>query len=184
MQWARKTFSRDELVEFLTTKGSRLPPRERAYWSAGLWSRSTRGARRWTRRLGRTMTTGITDAQVAALGVLGRFAGPAAYLAGGVGVALRMGHRLSRDLDLFAPEVDAERLAEEAVTGGSGAKYPVSCGGNTVSGHRRSPRQHPAVLLPIARGAGTNHGGPGQGGRLARSGVYEALGTGRPWRTA
>jgi hypothetical protein len=33
MQWARNTFSHDELVEFLTTKGSRLPPRERAYWS-------------------------------------------------------------------------------------------------------------------------------------------------------
>jgi hypothetical protein len=68
------------------------------------------------------MTAGITDAQVAALGVLGRFAGPAAYLAGGVGVALRMEHRLSRDLDLFAPEVDAERLAEAVVAGGSGAK--------------------------------------------------------------
>jgi hypothetical protein len=33
MRWARKTFSRDELVGLLTTKGSRLPPRERAYWS-------------------------------------------------------------------------------------------------------------------------------------------------------
>jgi hypothetical protein len=68
------------------------------------------------------MTVGITDAQLTALGVLGHFAGPTAYLAGGVGVALRMGHRLSRDLDLFTPEVDVERLAEDVVTGQSGAK--------------------------------------------------------------
>jgi hypothetical protein len=33
MKWLRRTYDRDQLGAFLLRKGSRLPPRELAYWS-------------------------------------------------------------------------------------------------------------------------------------------------------
>lgn len=33
MRWLRRTYSREQLADFLLRKGSRLAPRERAYWA-------------------------------------------------------------------------------------------------------------------------------------------------------
>lgn len=56
------------------------------------------------------MTAGITEPQRQALQVLAPLVGADAYLAGGVAVALRIGHRLSRDIDLFVPAGAPEDL--------------------------------------------------------------------------
>lgn len=53
---------------------------------------------------------GVSDAQRAALTRLSTIVDPAAYLAGGVAVALRFTHRRSRDLDLFVPAADPVAL--------------------------------------------------------------------------
>jgi hypothetical protein len=45
----------------------------------------------------------VSDAQRAALDVLATVVDSTTYIAGGVAVALRLAHRQSRDLDLFAP---------------------------------------------------------------------------------
>jgi hypothetical protein len=56
---------------------------------------------------------GITDAQRRALERLAPALEPGTYLAGGVAAALALGHRISKDLDLFVPsDFDEERLAE------------------------------------------------------------------------
>ncbi len=64
------------------------------------------------------MTLGLTEAQQSALAVLAAVVDATAYLAGGVAVAARIGHRLSVDLDVFvpggAPENWAEKLAQQA----------------------------------------------------------------------
>ncbi len=54
----------------------------------------------------------LTDAQSAALDTLAPALNGDFYLAGGVAVALRLHHRTSRDLDLFAPERDPTELEE------------------------------------------------------------------------
>ncbi|MBW2735850.1 MAG: nucleotidyl transferase AbiEii/AbiGii toxin family protein [Deltaproteobacteria bacterium] len=57
----------------------------------------------------------LTDAQRAALELLASRLQPDTYLAGGTVVALRVGHRVSHDLDLFTlhdPEALAEPLAQ------------------------------------------------------------------------
>jgi len=56
----------------------------------------------------------LSQAQLRALTTLAAVVDPAMYLAGGVAVGLHLGHRRSNDLDLFAPEVDAETLVSAA----------------------------------------------------------------------
>lgn len=58
------------------------------------------------------MTLGITPAQQAALARIAAAVGSDAYLAGGIAVALRFGHRVSVDLDVFVPSADPALLAE------------------------------------------------------------------------
>lgn len=59
------------------------------------------------------MSGGITREQQAALRMLGPALPDAAYLAGGVAIALTYAHRTSRDLDFFIPQdFDPERLVE------------------------------------------------------------------------
>jgi hypothetical protein len=59
---------------------------------------------------------GITPAQQRVLAHLAPHLAPRAYLAGGVAIATVLGHRLSRDLDLFVPhDFDPERLQERLV---------------------------------------------------------------------
>jgi hypothetical protein len=56
---------------------------------------------------------GITPEQEAALRKLAPALEPGTYLAGGVAAGLALGHRTSKDLDLFVPlEFDEDRLAE------------------------------------------------------------------------
>jgi hypothetical protein len=62
------------------------------------------------------VTPGITPAQRAALEALSPILEAGTYLAGGVAVALLVGHRMSRDLDLFAGEVDPDQLAQRAAS--------------------------------------------------------------------
>jgi hypothetical protein len=54
--------------------------------------------------------SGISDAQRAALEVLADVVDPTTYIGEGVAVALRLAHRESRDLDLFAPALDPVAL--------------------------------------------------------------------------
>ena len=69
--------------------------------------------------MGSAVTSGITDRQLAALRALAPWLSEDTYLAGGVAVAARYGHRLSRDLDFFRPALDAEatisRLTESGL---------------------------------------------------------------------
>lgn len=56
---------------------------------------------------------GITEAQEAALRRIAPALDPGTYLAGGVAAGLALGHRISKDLDLFVPaDFDEDRLAE------------------------------------------------------------------------
>lgn len=58
----------------------------------------------------------ITEAQRDALVALESALEEGTYLAGGVAIGLALGHRTSRDLDLFVPrDFDAERLAERVL---------------------------------------------------------------------
>jgi len=50
------------------------------------------------------VTETLTPSQKHALDTLASIVDPATYLAGGVAIALRLGHRQSRDLDLFTTE--------------------------------------------------------------------------------
>ena len=61
----------------------------------------------------------ISDAQRGALRVLGRLLPQSAYLAGGVAVAARFGHRHSRDLDWFLPDQDPLALVDAAASAGA-----------------------------------------------------------------
>ncbi|MEM1417821.1 MAG: nucleotidyl transferase AbiEii/AbiGii toxin family protein [Myxococcota bacterium] len=54
---------------------------------------------------------GLSDAQQEALVVIAEALPEDAYLAGGVAVAARYGHRFSHDLDFFTVESDPEKLA-------------------------------------------------------------------------
>lgn len=55
----------------------------------------------------------ITDAQQRAIRALAPLLEDGAYLAGGVAIALSLGHRTSVDLDFFVPhDFDADRIAE------------------------------------------------------------------------
>jgi hypothetical protein len=60
----------------------------------------------------RPLTVGISDAQRAALATLADRLDPTTYLAGGMAIALRFGHRSSRDLDLFTTTTDPGAHAE------------------------------------------------------------------------
>lgn len=56
---------------------------------------------------------GITESQKTALARLAPALEAGTYLAGGVAAALALGHRVSKDLNLFVPRgFDEERLAE------------------------------------------------------------------------
>ncbi len=69
------------------------------------------------------MSRGISSAQRAALRALAPALPPRSYLAGEFAVAVALGHRTSRDLDLFVPEdFDADRLAERLVAGAGGVR--------------------------------------------------------------
>ena len=110
------------------------------------------------------MTDGITAEQREALRFLAPIVGPEAYLAGGVAVALRVGHRLSRDVDLFvssgAPEDLVDRLSETAqpvhvVSRAPGTLY-LEVGGVPTSiirypYHFLRPTVHlPGIAVPVA----------------------------------
>jgi len=56
---------------------------------------------------------GITAPQELALAKLAAIVAPGTYLAGGVAVAIRFGHRQSLDLDLFVPDGDPALLTPE-----------------------------------------------------------------------
>jgi hypothetical protein len=62
--------------------------------------------------MGWSVSLGITEEQQRALNALRSILPTDAYLAGGVAVALRFHHRLSRDLDLFVPSGNPEKLAD------------------------------------------------------------------------
>ena len=72
--------------------------------------------------MGGTLTKGITEPQLAALRALAPWLGEGTYLAGGVAVAARYGHRLSRDLDLFRPTRDAEATVSALTESGLAIK--------------------------------------------------------------
>ncbi len=59
------------------------------------------------------MTLGLSDEQRSALVVVAAVVDSTAYLAGGVAVAARLGHRVSADLDVFVPTGAPELLAEK-----------------------------------------------------------------------
>lgn len=61
--------------------------------------------------MGRHVTESITPEQRRALESLASVVDPTTYLAGGVAIAVRFGHRTSHDLDLFTPE-DPTRHAD------------------------------------------------------------------------
>jgi hypothetical protein len=63
--------------------------------------------------------TPVSDAQRAALRVMGRVLPSEAYLAGGVALAARLGHRQSRDLDWFVPDMDPSSLVDIAASAGA-----------------------------------------------------------------
>jgi Nucleotidyl transferase AbiEii toxin, Type IV TA system len=56
----------------------------------------------------------LTGEQEAALAKLHPLLGDEFYLAGGVAVALRLHHRVSRDLDLFTSNAEPESFEESA----------------------------------------------------------------------
>jgi hypothetical protein len=56
----------------------------------------------------------LSSTQQSALRTLATVVDATTYLAGGVAVGLHLRHRRSNDLDLFAPEVDAETLVSAA----------------------------------------------------------------------
>jgi hypothetical protein len=59
-----------------------------------------------------------SDAQQRVLAALAPVLPADAYLAGGVAVAMRIGHRLSHDLDIFTTESDPQDLVEVLAAGG------------------------------------------------------------------
>jgi hypothetical protein len=107
--------------------------------------------------------TGITDEQRRALDSLKAVIPSSAYLAGGVAVALRFHHRLSRDLDLFveigSPEDLASRLQEvegvKIISRAEGTLY-AEMGGVPISILRygyptlSAPERLAAVSIPVA----------------------------------
>lgn len=85
---------------------------------------------------------GITKEQLAALQRLAPALEPGTYLAGGVGVAMMLGHRLSNDLDLFVPhEFDAERLEERIAAVVQGA---------TIVGRARGTLHLEVDAIPVS----------------------------------
>lgn len=62
--------------------------------------------------MGWPVTAGATANQRAVLAILAQVVDDSAYLAGGVAVAARVKHRLSRDLDVFVPQGSPEDLVE------------------------------------------------------------------------
>jgi len=87
--------------------------------------------------MGGTVIAGITEAQVRALKALIGILPSNTYLAGGVAVALRFHHRLSRDLDLFVESGNPEELASvlqaigqqvKIISRAEGTLYAEVCG--------------------------------------------------------
>ena len=83
------------------------------------------------------VTTRLSDAQHRALQLLGPVLPDDAYLAGGVGLALYLGHRVSHDLDVFVGESDPLLLEERLITLGAriesravGTLYATLCDGS------------------------------------------------------
>ena len=64
------------------------------------------------------MIIGVTEPQLHALQALAPRLGEGTYLAGGVAVAARYGHRLSRDLDLFRPTLDVGATIRDLTSSG------------------------------------------------------------------
>jgi hypothetical protein len=116
MQWLRRTYPAERARRLSAAEGWRarsararvLGPRERR-------RRSARAGRR-APAVGGTVK-GITAAQVSALAKIATLVPPSAYLAGGVAIAVRLGHRQSLDLDLFVPKGDPATSIDES-TGG------------------------------------------------------------------
>lgn len=106
----------------------------------------------------------LTSAQRDALVRLARFLDDSTYLAGGVAVALHLGHRQSRDLDLFTPSADpnlhTERLAalepEARITSQSEGTLYLELRGVPASWIRyrypllASPERMASVPVPVA----------------------------------
>ncbi len=58
----------------------------------------------------------LSPQQRSALETLGRLRPPASYLAGGLAVAAHLGHRTSRDFDVFAPKLDVAATLASATS--------------------------------------------------------------------
>jgi hypothetical protein len=61
----------------------------------------------------------VSDQQLEVLRILAPLVPRDAYLAGGVAIAVRLGHRRSRDLDWFARDTDPASLAERVAAAGA-----------------------------------------------------------------
>lgn len=101
------------------------------------------------------MIEAISATQRAALETLADVLDPSSYLAGGVAVALRLGHRQSHDLDLFVPVSDPVPLEQELVSRGvrlvsrAEGSLHLEVGGVPVSVLRyRYPLLAPPEALP------------------------------------
>lgn len=105
----------------------------------------------------------LTEAQHAALVALGPTLESRFYLGGGVAVAMRVHHRASHDLDLFAPEQDPTELEEQlarvhdlVVTGRAAGTLHLTVGGVPVSLMRyrytllAETESDPRVPVPLA----------------------------------
>jgi len=108
---------------------------------------------------------GITSEQEAALRRLRPVLAPESYLAGGVAIALTLGHRYSRDLDIFVPvDFDAERLSERLqaevldvrMTGTAHSTLHLEVSGvpTSILGYRypllHEPQHHAALGVRVA----------------------------------
>src|SRR5262249_32955324 len=94
-------------------------------------------------------------AQRTALEKLAEVLDPSTYLAGGVAVALRLGHRRSRDLDLFVPASDPVPLAQALASRGAhigspaeGTPHPELAGVPASLLSYRYPLLSPPEVLP------------------------------------
>lgn len=106
------------------------------------------------------MNARVTPAQRAALAKLAPLVGDAFYLAGGVAIAARLGHRTSRDLDLFSAENPIDRLSAieqlegVVITSRAGGTIHLTLDGVPVSLLQyRYPMLHapePVEGLPVA----------------------------------
>jgi hypothetical protein len=110
------------------------------------------------------VTDPLTPQQAVALDALAKALDPSFYLAGGVAVAVYLGHRVSHDLDVFSPSTDpagladtiAQTVAGARVTARSPGTLHLEIGGVPASALRyaypalRAAERVPGLPLPVA----------------------------------